>query len=116
MGETTFEEMFQEIRNHTGCIVMYNNDMLNKNEKVDANFGKIELEELLEKILSDKGLTFEINREFVILMKAPQKREEQKKVTITGIVKDKQGESLIGVTVLVKGTSIGAVTDSLGRY
>lgn len=69
--------------------------MLNKNEKVDANFGKIELEELLEKILSDKGLTFEINREFVILMKAPQKREEQKKVTITGIVKDKQGESLL---------------------
>lgn len=116
MGETTFEELFQEIRKQTGCIVMYNNDMLNKNEKVDANFGKIELEELLEKILSDKGLTFEINREFVILMKAPQKREEQKKVTITGIVKDKQGESLIGVTVLVKGTSIGAVTDSLGRY
>ena len=111
MGETTFEELFQEIRKQTGCIVMYNNDMLNKNEKVDANFGKIELEELLEKILSDKGLTFEINREFVILMKAPQKREEQKKVTITGIVKDKQGESLIGVTVLVKGTSIGAVTD-----
>ncbi|MFR7811792.1 MAG: carboxypeptidase-like regulatory domain-containing protein, partial [Butyricimonas faecihominis] len=31
-------------------------------------------------------------------------------------MKDKQGESLIGVTVLVKGTSIGAVTDSLGRY
>ena len=80
MGETTFEELFQEIRKQTGCIVMYNNDMLNKNEKVDANFGKIELEELLEKILSDKGLTFEINREFVILMKAPQKREEQKKL------------------------------------
>nr|WP_026207737.1 SusC/RagA family TonB-linked outer membrane protein [Butyricimonas synergistica] len=116
MGETTFDELFQEIRKQTGCIVVYNSDVLDKNAKVEANFGGIELTELLEKVLTGKGLIFEINKEFVILMKAPQKTEEQKKITITGIVKDKRGERLIGVTVLVKGTSIGVVTDTLGKY
>ena len=95
---------------------VYNSDMLDKNAKVKVDFGGIELVELLEKVLSGRGLTFEINQEFVILMKTSQKTEEQKKITITGIVKDKQGEPLIGVTVLVKGTSIGVVTDTLGKY
>lgn len=33
MGETTYEELFREIRKQTGCIVMYNNDMLDKKPK-----------------------------------------------------------------------------------
>ena len=37
-------------------------------------------------------------------------------ITITGTVTDSQGETLPGVNVLVKGTSIGAVTDFNGRY
>jgi len=36
--------------------------------------------------------------------------------TVTGIVTDTSGEPLIGVNVLVKGTSIGAITDINGRY
>lgn len=116
MGETTFEKLFQEIRRQTGCIVMYNSDMLDKKMKIEANFGRIELADLLEKVLAGRGLTFEMDREFVILTKVQQKPDEQKKITITGVVRDKQKEPLIGVTVLVKGTSIGAVTDTAGRY
>ena len=116
MGETTFEKLFQEIREQTGCIVMYNSDVLDKKMRVEANFGRIELADLLEKVLSGRGLTFEMDREFVILMKVQQKPDEQKKITISGVVRDKRKEPLIGVTVLVKGTSIGAVTDTAGRY
>lgn len=47
MGETTYEELFREIRKQTGCIVMYNNDMLDKNAKVKADFDQIELKDLL---------------------------------------------------------------------
>src|SRR5512133_3244364 len=36
--------------------------------------------------------------------------------TVSGTVKDQQGNTLIGVTVLVKGTSFGALTDVDGKY
>jgi len=36
--------------------------------------------------------------------------------TLTGRVADKQGQPLIGVTVLVKGTTIGTTTDNDGRF
>lgn len=36
--------------------------------------------------------------------------------TITGTVKDEQGEAIIGATILVKNTSSGAVTDPEGKF
>jgi len=42
--------------------------------------------------------------------------QQEKKGTVTGKVVDKSGESLIGVTVKVKGTSVGAITDVNGGF
>lgn len=39
-----------------------------------------------------------------------------KEVQISGVVSDNNGETLIGVNILVKGTSIGTVTDVDGNY
>lgn len=44
------------------------------------------------------------------------KSVEQVKRTYTGMVKDVDGEPLIGATVMIKGTSLGTVTDVDGHY
>lgn len=41
---------------------------------------------------------------------------EQQQKSIAGVVKDLSGQPVPGVTVMVKGTGIGAVTDSNGQY
>ena len=41
---------------------------------------------------------------------------QQQTVTITGIVKDKEGEPVIGANVLEKGTSNGVITNVDGEY
>lgn len=41
---------------------------------------------------------------------------EQKKVTVNGVVLDDTREPLIGVSVLVKGSQQGTVTDLDGKY
>ena len=41
---------------------------------------------------------------------------EQKKVTVNGVVLDDTHEPLIGVSVLVKGSQQGTVTDLDGKY
>jgi TonB-linked SusC/RagA family outer membrane protein len=45
-----------------------------------------------------------------------QKTNAQNKITITGKVTDVRGEALPGVSVLVKGTKIGTVTNPQGQY
>ena len=51
----------------------------------------------------------------LLLLSAPALHAQQKKV-VTGTVTDKEGAPLVGVTVLVKGTSVGTTTQGDGRY
>lgn len=59
LGETTYKDLFEEIRKQTGCIVMYSDEMLDKDAKVDAVFEDASLEEVLREVLAGKGLTYE---------------------------------------------------------
>ena len=43
-------------------------------------------------------------------------QEEVKKITVKGKVVDEKGEMLPGVTVLLKGTTVGIVTDIDGKF
>lgn len=38
------------------------------------------------------------------------------KITVTGVVKDVQGEPLIGATIKIKGSAVGTVSDFDGNY
>ena len=114
LGETTYKHLFEEIRKQTGCIVMYSDDMLDKNAKVKATFENVTLDNVLREILADKGLTFEKNAEFITIFKAAA--AQQNSIVLSGKVTDKAGNPLPGVSVLVKGTSLGVATDVNGTY
>ena len=43
-------------------------------------------------------------------------RQAEKEMEIRGVVKDKNGEPLPGVTVLVGGTTLGTATDAKGEF
>lgn len=116
LGETTYKHLFEEIRKQTGCIVMYSDDMLDKNAKVQATFEDVSLDDLLKEILSAKGLTFEKNAEFITIYRGTNTLPQQKGVVIAGKVRDRNGSPLPGVSVFVKGTALGVATDVSGSY
>ena len=78
---------------------------------------KATLENSLTEILKGTGYTYQLKGKYVIIV--PQEKKEVEQVSakrITGQVLDEQGEPLIGVNVLVEGTSIGAITDMDGNF
>ena len=116
--DVTYERLFDEIRKQTGVVVMYNSDVLDKNLKVRADFGEIELEDLLSRVLSVNGFSYRLEDDFVIVVKDEKKtvNEENVFVKIRGKVLDLKKEPLPGVSIVIKGTTLGVVTDSLGRF
>lgn len=115
LGETTYKQLFEEIRKQTGCIVMYNDNMLDKHAHVKADFPDMELDVVMEKILEGKGLSYERDKEFIIIVKAPVK-QTQEQVSVSGTVKDKDGNLLPGVSVFIKGSTVGVATDVEGHF
>ncbi|MDE5612913.1 MAG: carboxypeptidase-like regulatory domain-containing protein, partial [Odoribacter sp.] len=69
----------------------------------------------MDRLLSDKGLSYSIDQNNVVIRKkqAPQVRESLK---VTGKVTDEKGQPLPGVTIVIKGTSVGTATDLDGQY
>ncbi|NCC09696.1 MAG: SusC/RagA family TonB-linked outer membrane protein [Bacteroidia bacterium] len=77
------------------------------------------IEQVLNTLLKGKNISFKIEDNIVYLSEKSHDANQQKSNQVrqvTGQVTDKNGEPLIGVSVLVKGTNDGAITDLDGNY
>ena len=76
------------------------------------------LDEILSEVLKNTGITYEVTHNTVVLRKGkvnaalPQSKTSE----VTGKVTDRSGSPLPGVTILIKGTSLGTVTDTEGIF
>ena len=78
------------------------------------------LEQVLNTLLKNKDISYKIEENIIYLSEKENSNSLQqqsgKERTITGQVVDAKGEPLIGVSILVKGTTDGAITDLDGNY
>ena len=111
----TYQELFTQIQKQTGLTVVYSNNELNKDKKIQAGFVQMELKDVLDKVLAGTNLSYESMDEFVIL-KVIMKDEKKKTVSVTGKVVDEKNMALPGVTVMVKDLKLGTTTGPDGRY
>lgn len=74
--------------------------------------------EILDKCLTGTNLSYELNKNVIVLKKSDKIYLPQvvKKIKITGVVKNKDGENIPGVAIILKGTSIGTSSDVNGEF
>ena len=118
LGETNLKEVFNEIQRQTQKTVVYNNERLDLDRVIEADFDDEALEDILDKVLSGSGMGYKFTNDYIVIVPQeepalPQTVEEQ---VIQGVVKDENGQPLPGVTVLLKGTTLGTATDAEGKW
>src|SRR5665647_1163110 len=90
---------------------LYRSDNLNDVPEVTIDMKDAKLENVLNKVIVPYGFTFEIDDRTVIIKRASPvvdtNAAEQQKKTITGRVTDINDQPIPGVSVVVKGTTIG---------
>ena len=110
-------EAIEMLQKKTQLKFVFNHEELN-NYRVNAKIQGKTLEEALDILFSDKPLKYEITGEHVIISKTTEKQQQQtpKMIEITGTVVDENGSALPGVTIMIKGTSLGTATDVNGSF
>lgn len=108
-------DIIKAIRGASGYRFLYNVDELNKFEKRDFRVDNAQLEQAMEVLLKGTNLTYEIEND-VIMIRPGVVPQAPERVTLKGVVKDKRGEALPGVAVMVKGTTVGTATDINGNF
>lgn len=117
----TLGELFKEIVKQTEYLCIYSQNDLNDKAMVNLKNKKAKVSVMLEEALKGKNMQWEMVNGYIILSKEGQENKfqsyKQAKALITGIVKDTEGNPIIGASVTsAANKSIGTITDMDGHF
>ena len=110
-------KVISEIEKQTDYLFVYNVNEVNLKRNVKVNAQNKSVAEVLNKVFEGTDIYYAMEGKNIMLMsKAKDGEVAQQANKVTGIVKDTNGEPIIGANVTVKGQSIGTITDIDGRF
>lgn len=125
MQGNSIKEVLQQIEAQSEYRFIYENEKVNLDTKVSIQVKDEVVETILKKLFGQDGISYSITESNLILInpsenqmkgmgKEPSNTQQQK--SVSGKVTDSTGSPLPGVSVVVKGTTTGVITDANGNY
>ncbi len=113
----TVEKVLKSIEKQTGYHFLYDKQDIAKAGEINIEIGPVTVEEALNKCFKDQPLTYKIIQKTIVVKKKEAATEANAVAAqkVQGTVSDAKGP-LPGVSVKVKGSAIGTVTDVSGKY
>ena len=117
LSKVPLNTALKEIEKQTSMSVVYNTNDVDINRVISIKVSKESLTNVMGQLFKGTNISYSIVDKHIVLS-TKKEVEQQKKTPIvaTGTVTDAQGEPLIGVSILVKGTATGAITDMDGNF
>ncbi|MEO5788916.1 TonB-dependent receptor [Gelidibacter sp.] len=115
-------QIFQQIEDQTDLHFFYNTKDLDVRQKVSVNADNLRVMELLSQLFQNKGMTYQILGNQIVLKKAGAPLEPSVTAQViqerefNGIIIDETGMPMAGVTVVLEGTHAGTVSNYNGEY
>lgn len=110
--KTAIRSVIQQIERTSEYRFFYNSSLPDLDRKVDIEVKDATIGTTLEKLFGGTAIAYTVSN-FQISLAA--KKEEAPK-NLSGVVTSDQGEKLVGVTVIVKGTGKACATNVEGRF
>ena len=106
------------IEQNSEFVFLYRSEDFNTSKKVDIDLKDASINQILDEALKGEKVVYDVYERQIVIRKdneLPITSQQQKK-EISGNVKDSKGLSLPGVSVVVKGTTLGTTTDADGQF
>lgn len=125
MKNKKVEDVLRQIEAESEFRFFYQREQVDVERKVNLNVENQSVETILSQLFAGQEVVFDVRMDNLILIKTkatPYQTAgniypaQQQQRTVLGKVTDMTGQPLPGVTVLVKGTTNGTITDNNGNY
>ena len=115
MNNVPVKKAIAELQTKSGYSFVYIAGDLDTDRTVSVDASQ--LKDAVAQILKGQNVSYEIQGKNIVVKKTNKHQTTSgKEKTVTGVVKDANGEPIIGATVVEKGTTNGTVTDFDGKY
>ena len=128
MNQVNAHEVFKQIEAQSDFVFIYKSEAIDLNKKINVKMKESTVDVILDEVLKDLDLKYEIinkqifvTKDHTLPVKNPgqlfsEVQHQPQKKRLSGKVTDAKGEGIPGTTVIVKGTTIGAITDVEGKF
>ena len=117
MQNSTFTGIAKEIQKQTNLTFLYNDAKVGTIVNLNPDFTNTDVKTVLEYCLRGTGLTFSIVDNTVVISPARVTAQTGRNdLRVSGKVTDEKGLPLPGVNILIKGTTVGFVSDVDGKF
>jgi len=121
-----FKEILTVIENQTGYMFFYDETLLDNANPVSVSFSDKSINEVMNDICASQNFTWSVEKKTITLVEKPNpqpasvekpvKADAPLPAVVNGKVSGKNGESLPGATILIKGTSAGTSANLNGEF
>lgn len=120
LKKATSQEVIQTIENQTDYIFLYKDEIFDPSQRYSINFNEATFEEVLNTFCTTAKVDYEIRNDRQIILKEKETDGRlsmvQQTKDISGIVTGTDGRPIPGVSIVVKGTTIGTVSGVDGDF
>ena len=116
MENATIREVLNSIEEQTDFYFLFNSKLIDVDQKVSVELVNADIKRVLNQVLAGANISYEILDRQILLSGNVVQKNQQGKISVSGRVTDQENVPLPGVTVVVRGTSQGTITDGNGNY
>jgi TonB-linked SusC/RagA family outer membrane protein len=120
------KKLFQVIEQQTGYVISGDRNILLASKPVSVTAQNLPVEQFLDLVFKDQGIAYRIRGKNIFLSRKPVVPdvsppdgpvvEAAPPAIVTGTIRSRSAELLMGVSVRVKGTQIGTTTNAQGFF
>ncbi|MGQ8335849.1 SusC/RagA family TonB-linked outer membrane protein [Sunxiuqinia sp. A32] len=116
MKNVKVSDVLQAIENQSKYRFAYSSELIDLDREIDVSIKNQTIGEILNAVFAGTTVNYEIDERLVMLYSEGEKAISQQNISVSGKVTDLSGLPLPGVTVVIKGTTKGTITDTDGNY
>ena len=111
------QNVFRQIKEQTGLNFIYDEDQVSTLSPVTLNMKDATVESVLKRLFDKTPFEYSYEKLSIVVKKRrTQPSSQTNGIQIKGVVVDKNGETIPGVSVIIKGTTLGTATDIDGKF
>ena len=114
--DTQLAKVLDQIENESEFFFLYNEKLIDANRRVSIEAKDERIDEVLKTLFAGTDVIYTITDRKIILAPSNILESQQSVIKISGKVTDASGARLPGVSVVVKGTMSGVITDGNGSF
>jgi TonB-linked SusC/RagA family outer membrane protein len=113
---TTVKDILKMIEDQSEFSFMYNASKIDVYRRIDFVAEKSSIEDILNGIFEGENVSYKIIDRNIVISSDSSDESLQQQKSVSGKVTDSSGIPLPGVSVVVKGTTNGVITDGNGNF